>query len=614
MGSHHDTGKHQKQRCNRYRQPPEPLATTGLFDERFSIDAGSFWNACCVLSGFEDNHDASLRHLLDDLQEFVAAITEPTGQLDQFPRLLDDDTSLGSGSCDRHAMPARKLQQALVPERVQAAEDRVRVHPEHRGQVPSRRKPRAGFCLTVGYGSADGSSDLFVEGDRTVKVDFDIWSGTSHTVIIRLADPASSQGGEIVADATYQVAGAGAIASAMRKLGAIAAVVMTLMLVASPSIASSTVATPRTVSASSPCQSGPITNPATHVPSSGLVEVDLDTHKRFVPIRVLPLDNPQAATLADGYLYASYAPPGPKAGFRVARIDPRTGALLRSVWFPGYYYNLPPVTAFGSIWVFAGLRKQQIVRMNQATLAVTMRIPVPKNVETDLVASDGALWLPSEKSASLVRLDPRTGHMSTVVLPEMDSDSQVFGVTSDPRSGLIYISVGSQDAIDSELTERFDPETGSFFVVPSPPGAFFSVRGIAGGVLWVAAGPGMMTHFVAFSARTLTPLSCTKSETCALSGANGTVDGTFGDGIFAFEQAGGGLRPGYWLLECVGGSRPSTVARLQLPSDSAPSLGAGNSPISMLTIGDGYLVTFARVATNVGSGVAIFPLDPRCAS
>ena len=72
----------------------------------------------------------------------------------------------------------------------------------------------------------------------------------------------------------------------------LAAVALTLMLVVSPSVASSRVKTtgttttpptPRTVSATSPCPSGPVTIPATHVPSSGLVEVDLDTHRRFDP-------------------------------------------------------------------------------------------------------------------------------------------------------------------------------------------------------------------------------------------------------------------------------------------------------------------------------------------
>jgi hypothetical protein len=400
----------------------------------------------------------------------------------------------------------------------------------------------------------------------------------------------------------------------INKLAAVVLMAMTLLLAASPGVASSTVTTPKTVSASSPCQSGLVTIPATHVPSSGLVEVDLDTHKRFDPIRVLPLDNPQAATMAGGDLYASYAPPGPKAGFRVARINVRTGAEVRSDWFPGYYYNSSPVAAFGSIWVFAGLCKQQIVRMNQATLAVTMRIAIPQNLSTEMVASDGALWVASTTSASLARLDPRNGHITTVLLPEMVPKSQVFGFASDPQSGEIYISVVNQNAAHSQVTERFDPATGSFLVVPPPLGALYSVQGVVGGVLWVTAGPGMMTHFAAFSARSLTPLSCTPSETCALGGANGTVSVSFEDGILAFEQQTWSRQKGagYWMLDCIAGPRMSTRARLRLPSDDA-LFGAPTSPPPLLALGDGYLVTFARVAANAGSGVAIFPLDPRCA-
>ena len=132
----------------------------------------------------------------------------------------------------------------------------------------------------------------------------------------------------------------------VHKLGLVATVVVALMLVASPSVASSTVATRgsttttpmyRTVSATSPCQSGPVSVPATHVPASGLVEVDLDTHKRYDPIRVLPLDNPLAATFAGGDLYVSYSPAAKEARLQVARINPKTGDVVRSATLSGYY-------------------------------------------------------------------------------------------------------------------------------------------------------------------------------------------------------------------------------------------------------------------------------------
>jgi len=253
--------------------------------------------------------------------------------------------------------------------------------------------------------------------------------------------------------------------------------------------------------------------------------------------------------------------------------------------------------------------------MDQATLAVTRTTAIPENLNfLDMVASGGALWLPSGNSASLVRLDPRTGHMSTVLLPEMVPNSQVFGFASDPRSGLIYISVINQNAAHSQVTERFDPATGSFLVVSPPPGWLYSVRGVAGGVLWVGEGPGNMTHFAAFSARSLTPLSCTRSETCELGGVGGTVNASFEDGILAFEQQVWSRQKGagYWRLDCIAGPRPSAVVQLQLPSDAA-SFGAPTSPQPLLALGDGYLVTFARVGIYGGSGVAIFPLDPRCA-
>jgi hypothetical protein len=193
----------------------------------------------------------------------------------------------------------------------------------------------------------------------------------------------------------------------------------------------------------------------------------------------------------------------------------------------------------------------------------------------------------------------------------MVANSQVFGVASMPGSDYIFVSVASEDV--AGVIERFDPATGSFFVAPTPPFEITSVRGVAGGILWADQGGGMMSHFAAFSTTTLTPLSCARTEPCAPGGANGTSTANVEGGILAFEEAGApkaGLR-GYWLLDCIAGPRPSMVARLQLPSDAGTPM--STSIASLLALGDGYLVTFARVSTNAGSGVAIFPLDPRCA-
>jgi hypothetical protein len=401
--------------------------------------------------------------------------------------------------------------------------------------------------------------------------------------------------------------------SAVPKLGAVVMMAFSMLFAASPSMASSTVAIPRTVSATSPCGSGPVTIPATHVPSSGLVEVDVGTHQRFHPIRVMPLDNPQAAIFAGGDLYVSYSPSGPESGFRVERIDPKTDVLARSQWFLGY--SSPPVAAFGSIWVVAGTGcPYRIIRLSQETLAVTMRTPIPPTFSPpSLAADDGALWFLGASSARLARLNPHTGRFSTVVLPEMAPDSQVVGITSGSSSDYLYVSVINQNAAHSQVIERFDPTTGSFFIVPTPPFELTRVLGVAGDILWVIQGGGVMTYFAPFSTASLAPLSCARAVTCAMAGVNGTVDGNVEDGIFAFEHIGGPEgRHGSLLLDCIGGPRVSTVARLQLPSDF-PIPGGSSLPSILLALGDGYLVTLARVGTDGGSGIAIFPLDPRCA-
>jgi hypothetical protein len=231
----------------------------------------------------------------------------------------------------------------------------------------------------------------------------------------------------------------------------------------------------------------------------------------------MPLDNPQAVTLAGGDLYVTYMPVGPpEAGFRVERVNPKTGVLARSQWFLGY--SSPPVAAFGSVWVVAGtgLCPYQIIRLSQETLAVTMRTQIPRPFSgAYLLAADGALWF-SLNSARLARLNPHTGRFSTVVLPEMAPNSQVVGITSGSGSDFLYVSVINQNVAHSQVTERFDPATGSFFVVPTPPFELTRVLGVAGDILWVIQGGGMMTHFAPFSTASLAPLFCTTAVTCAL--------------------------------------------------------------------------------------------------
>jgi hypothetical protein len=259
--------------------------------------------------------------------------------------------------------------------------------------------------------------------------------------------------------------------------------------------------------------------------------------------------------------------------------------------------------------------------MDQETLAVTMRTPLPQNLDAFYIymtASDGALWLASDVSARLARLNPHTGRISTVGLPEAAANSHIFGTVSEPGSDFIYVSVVNQDVHVPGVIDRFNPTTGSFLSVPMPRFELTGVLGVAGGVLWVLENPvlpDITTSFVAFSAASLTPLSCRKAQPCALLGISGTVAVSVEDGILAFEQAGRpvGGHYGYWDLDCIAGSRPSTMARLQLPSDYEAVDSVVFPPTPLLALGDGYLVTFARVGTDGGSGVAIFPLDPRCA-
>jgi len=402
--------------------------------------------------------------------------------------------------------------------------------------------------------------------------------------------------------------------SAVPKLGAVVMMAFSMLFAASPSMASSTVAIRG--------PSRPL-RPAGRVrsPSQGNARpIERACRGRCRNAPAIPSHSgnasgqSQAAIFAGGDLYVSYSPSGPESGFRVERIDPKTGVLARSQWFP----RLQLASRCGVRFDLGSGRTgcpYRIIRLSQETLAVTMRTPIPRPSALLFAADDGALWFLGASSARLARLNPHTGRFSTVLLPEMAPDSNVAWFASDPKSGLLYISVVNQNVAHSQVTERFDPTTGSFFIVPTPPYETHPRARVAGDILWVIQGGGMMTHFAPFSTASLAPVSCTRAVICALAGFNGAVDGSVEDGIFAFEHIGGthGRHGPCACLQCIGRSQSVDGGPAATTQATFPFRVARHFRPSCLPSGAATSSRLARVGTDGGSGVAIFPLDPRCA-
>ena len=123
-------------------------------------------------------------HLLDELSEFFWPEPVLAGQRNQFAGFGDYLAAAGCDASDRNAATATELDEALVAQCPQRAEDGVGVDPEHCGQVLRRRQSLPRRCLAVRDRPADSSSDLFVQRNRAQVIDRKSTTSASYISII----------------------------------------------------------------------------------------------------------------------------------------------------------------------------------------------------------------------------------------------------------------------------------------------------------------------------------------------------------------------------------------------------------------------------------------------
>ena len=121
---------------------------------------------------------------LDDLEQLVEAVALPPRELDQLVRPGDDGAALGA-ACDGDAAAAAEVEQPLVAQDPQGAQNGIRVDPEHGGEVARRRQPLARPRLAVGDRAADLGSHLLVQVGRRGPVELAPDHGaTYHSFIV----------------------------------------------------------------------------------------------------------------------------------------------------------------------------------------------------------------------------------------------------------------------------------------------------------------------------------------------------------------------------------------------------------------------------------------------
>lgn len=158
----------------------------------------------------------------------------------------------------------------------------------------------------------------------------------------------------------------------------------------------------------------------------------------------------------------------------VTRVDPDTNEILAEILVPGRLCN-GLAAGFGSIWACAG---DGIARIDPATNRVTAVIDVPAIGQTRLAVAGGSVWAFTsqagvEPANSLLRINPRTGRAVTIAL------GHVAG-TMTAAYGYLWIT-----SVDDGLLLRVDPTTGTVeTVMDGLPQPFFVSAGLAS--LWIS--------------------------------------------------------------------------------------------------------------------------------
>jgi hypothetical protein len=124
-----------------------------------------------------------LRNRLDELDQLLAPVALLAGE---FNKLLGAGNNCApfSRAGDGDPTTAAELEQPLLTQQTQSAEDGVPVHTKHGGEVPRRRQALARPCLTLGDCAPQLGSDLIVEPKWLAAVNLDLKHSARDTSFI----------------------------------------------------------------------------------------------------------------------------------------------------------------------------------------------------------------------------------------------------------------------------------------------------------------------------------------------------------------------------------------------------------------------------------------------
>lgn len=110
-------------------------------------------------------------HLCDEPREIVWLVAESAGEGEEFAGLGNEFGLLGGGGGDRHATALSELEQALIAECAQRAENGVRIDAEDGSEISGRWQSVTGSGFALGDSPSQGGGDLLVQGCRVGRID-----------------------------------------------------------------------------------------------------------------------------------------------------------------------------------------------------------------------------------------------------------------------------------------------------------------------------------------------------------------------------------------------------------------------------------------------------------
>jgi virginiamycin B lyase len=174
---------------------------------------------------------------------------------------------------------------------------------------------------------------------------------------------------------------------------------------------------------------------------------------------------------------------GSTGPFAVHKIDPRTNTRVATVRLDGEPCAGLAI-GFGSLWVPLCGDTAALARVDLKSNEVIANLKIgPAAAEGGVTASPDSVWLVTDKSGSLVRIDPGTGTIRQTIRVPAGSYNPFY------YDGRIWVT----HADGSELTS-VDAATGALLgTVPTGPGPRFLTAG-AGAVWTLNQGDGSLTR------------------------------------------------------------------------------------------------------------------------